>query len=134
MCTQTDPSTLRSEPKKNAPVTWTVGKFMPLLVIGQKGSWFQVRDLDGEKHWIFGTSLTNKYRCLAVKSAIAPLRTGPGKEFPLAEIPIVDRYTGFKRIDSETDWEQVEDATGLKGWIEDSHTWKPVVVKSLSYE
>lgn len=134
VCTQTDPSTLRTEPKRSATVSWIVGRYMPLLVIGQKGSWYQVRDLDGEKHWIFGTAITNKFRCLAIKSAIAPLRTGPGKEFPLADIPIVDRYTGFKRIDSEGEWDQVEDPTGLKGWIEDAHTWKPVVVKSLTYE
>jgi SH3-like domain-containing protein len=69
---------LRQGPGTNHEKGWQVFKYMPLQKIGQKGDWYQMKDVDGDEHWIYSKLVTNDIRCAVVKVKSANVRTGPG--------------------------------------------------------
>jgi len=133
ICVTAEKANLRSGPGQNFKVTWTVGKFMPLMQVGSKGQWIQVRDLDGEEHWINSSMVSRKVQCVVVKTRYANLRRGPRASAQIAEIQTADRYTPFKKVDREGSWVQVEDDYKSKFWISDSTLWWPVKRSSVRF-
>jgi uncharacterized protein YgiM (DUF1202 family) len=110
-----------------------VGRYTPLLKLDKKGSWYKVQDMDGETHWVFHDLVTTEFRCLAIRVPVTNLRQGPGKQFPFVDRPVADKYSSFKRLESQEDWYQVEDLGGVKGWLNESTVWRPTVVQSISF-
>lgn len=111
---------------------------MPLLKIGeqrdkQKHNWLEVRDLDGEKHWVRSNAVSAKAVCVVVKSKSARLRQGPGKEHPLADLEAVDKFTPFKKLDREGEWVQIEDEYSGKYWVHEMNLWIPATRNSVSF-
>lgn len=127
VCVQTHNAQLRKGPGAKFAVSWTVGQLMPFMKIGEQGAWSQVKDLDGQVHWISSKSLTQKYACAVVKTKQARLRTGPNPRAPASEPETADRYTPFKKIDRNGPWIQVEDAHQTEYWISESNLWAPVM-------
>lgn len=134
LCVSAFQARLRAEPSGNAKVTWVVGRYMPLLEVDRKGSWYKVKDLDGEIHWVSSTEVTSRGRCVVVKVRRADLRTGPGTRQPLADLPSADRYTAFKRIEAEPEeWYRIEDESGDRYWIAASQVWRPTTVSRIGF-
>ncbi len=126
-------SVLRKGPGAQHPVSWKVSRYMPFLKVDRKGQWTKVKDMEGEEHWVMTSDLTNKIRCVVVKTNIATLRREPSSSAQPMDFRTVDRYTPFKRIANNRDWVQVEDETGRQAWIHESQVWKPVIVQSITF-
>ena len=134
LCVISSKANLRSGPSSKNKITWVAPKYTPLLEIKKKGSWYNVKDQDGQKHWVFGNNVSKRTKCVAVKVASANLRTGPGARNKLGDIRRVDRYTPFKRIDiADNGWYQVEAIWGGRYWISDKLVWRPVKISRVSY-
>lgn len=118
--------TLRKGPGAEFSSTWVAPKYMPFLKIDQKGPWIKIRDLDGDIHWVHGSSISRKATCAVVKTKIARLRKGPGKDQPLADLQSVDKYTAFKKIDRDGEWVQVRDEYKGTYWVHENNIWIPM--------
>lgn len=128
-----DNATLRKGPGTNHPVSWKVARYMPFLKTDRKGQWSKVEDLEDEEHWIKTSDLTNKFRCIVVKTNIATLRKEPSSTAQAVDLKSVDKYTPFKRLASDRDWVQIEDETGRQAWVHESQIWKPVTVQAITF-
>lgn len=106
---------------------------MPFFRVERRGSWAKLQDLEGEEHWAKTNEISNQIRCVVVKTNVAVLRKEPSNNAPTLEFKTVDRYTPFKRIDSDREWIKVEDETGRQAWLHESQIWKPVTVNSISF-
>lgn len=126
---------LRAEPSYNAKVTWVVGRYMPFLEESRKGKWMQVTDVDGERHWIPSSELSKRTKCVVVRVGLTLLRTGPGENFPLADIRTADRYTAFKRIEEKStdDWYHVQDEGGSTYFVKASQVWRPRAISRIGF-
>lgn len=138
LCVSSYQARLRSEPNSSARVTWVVGKYMPLVELDRRGGWVKVRDLDGESHWISGSEVTSREKCVVVKARRAALRKGPSTRQGLAEIQAVDRYTAFRRVDGELEdepdsWYWVEDEAGKRFWIPTAVVWRATTVSRIGF-
>ena len=133
LCVSAKVANLRAGPSSKNKVTWTVGKYTPLVAQKWKRRWAQVKDQDGELHWVFGGLVSSSLRCMAVKRSVANVRTGPGVNFPLYRFSQLDRYTPLKRMERRGEWYNVMDAYGHKYWIHESNIWRPVKITSLSF-
>jgi SH3-like domain-containing protein len=133
LCVKVLEANLKSSPDPNSPITWTVGKFTPLVRLEKKGSWYKVEDQDGDQHWVSARFVTTQYQCVSVRGKAANLRAGPGTEFPIAAYATADKYWPFKRIDRREDWYQVEDDLGNSFWVHDSAVWRPVTVSRIGF-
>ena len=138
VCVTSTTVELHKAPSAQSPVSWIVGRNMPLLKVGeqrdkQKHTWFEVRDLDGEKHWVRPRDVSHKVFCTVVRSKVARLRQGPGKEFPSADLAQVDRFTPFKKLDRDGEWVQIEDEYEGRYWAHETNLWIPAVRNSVSF-
>lgn len=124
---------LRKGPGTQHPVTWKVARYMPFLRVERKGSWSKIQDLEGDVHWVKNSDLNTVDRCVVVKTNVAILRQEPSSQAAAAELKTVDRYTPFKRLESDREWIQVQDETGRKAWIHETNVWKPVMVNAISF-
>ena len=122
-CVKVPEANLRKGPGTNHEKSWEVFKYMPFEKIGQKGDWYRVRDLDGDKHWIHSKLVTNKTRCAVVKSKAANVRTGPGTKYETVFATPVDKYYCFKVIETRGDWVKVEDEVRNEGWVYKPLLW-----------
>lgn len=126
LCANKDGVKLRGQPSPQAKVTWTVQKYMPFQYMGKvKGAWYQVADVDDQKHWIHRSDFSAKQRCLVVRTKSTSLRKGPGAKFQLSDLGTATRYTPFKDLGGEDGWTQVQDADGSKAWVHLDSVWKP---------
>ena len=133
LCVKTEKAFLRSGPGTKYKKTWTVGKYMPLKEIGKKGNWFMVKDLDNKKHWVHKKLVSANLSCVVVSTRYTKLRKGPGRNYPLADIRNVDKYTPFKKIGREDSWVFLEDDLGHQYWTYDKHIWQPLHYVNVSY-
>ena len=133
LCVTQPLTSLRAGPGSDHRVTWIVGQYMPLKEITRKGSWIQVQDMDGEKHWVASAAVSSRLQCVAVKSKIAKLRKGPGSRFPESELATADKYTPFLKVNREGDWIQVQDEYRETFWVSDKSMWWPVTRMTLTF-
>lgn len=124
---------LKSKADGKGKVSLIVGLYTPLIEIQRKGAWIQVSDVDGVDHWIHARYLNRKVNCLIVRSSIAQLRTGPGKEFPTTPLSFAKKYTTFKKIQRDEDWLKVQDIFGQVHWLHETAVWEPRIRTKLSY-
>jgi SH3-like domain-containing protein len=133
LCVTTSSTNLRAGPGPKHPITWKVGKYTPLVEIRKSGNWYEVEDMDGEKHWVYAPNTSRKMVCVAVKVTTARIRKGPGAQAELAELRQVDRYTPFKRLDVQEEWAEVEAPWGETYWMHESTLWRPVKVARVNF-
>lgn len=133
LCVSVEEANLRDGPSPDAKKVWTVGKYMPLLALNQKGSWIQVRDLEGKKMWIYSDLVTDEYDCAVVKVARANLRKGPDASFAQTPLSFAHRYMPFKKIGRDGAWLYLEDDYGFKHWAVETNIWEPLNYTQLSY-
>lgn len=133
VCVTASKVTMRAEPNAKAPVTWVVTKNMPLMRLIRKGSWTQVEDVDGEKHWLPSNSVSGRVPCAVVKVKVAKLRRAPSLTAPLAEMTIADKYTPFRRVGGEGEFIEVLDEYNERYWISDRAIWYPVKKMEITF-
>ena len=133
LCVARSKAILRKGPGVKFPNTWTVSHNMPLLKVGEKGSWYEVRDLEGQTHWVISSAVTRKVSCAVIKSKTAKLRQGPGTRFPASELASAERYPPFKKLDRDGEWLLLEDDYRGQFWVHEKNVWLPMVRASLSF-
>ena len=106
---------------------------MPFMKMSEKNGWAQVKDLDGQTHWVIAKALTGRFACAVVKAKQARLRTGPSNRSPASEPEFVDRYTPFRKVDRDGDWVQVRDDQKTEYWIADSMLWSPIAKSKIAF-
>lgn len=118
LCVKASKANLRAGPSTKDQITWEVYKYMPLIEKSRKGSWVQVKDFEGDTHWIFKSLVTSDYKCAVVKADKANLRLGPGTHHKKAsDLPTAEKYMTFKFLRSKGDWAEVMDTYGDKYWV-----------------
>ncbi len=125
LCVNASLANLRSGPGSNYPISWVVGRYTPLVLQKSQGSWYKVRDQDGEIHWVHRRLVTRRFRCLSIKTRSANLRIKPGSQFPLDKYRAAEKYETFQRLDKEGRWYLVKNNYGKKFWVHKSNVWIP---------
>lgn len=126
---------LRKTASSKAAVSWQVPKYMPLLGTGKRqGSFWEVKDVDSQVHWVAAHDVSTKISCLVVRVKSSRLRMGPGKSFQASPLGIADRYMAFSDLGGEEGWTQVQDEDGEKAWLSIDHTWKANKKSRVSFE
>jgi len=117
LCINVPEANLRKGPGTHFEISWEVFKYMPLQEIGRKGDWRQVKDVDGEEHWVFSRLVSQEMQCAVVKVETANVRTGPGTDHAVSSLSPVEKYYAFKVIKIQGDWVKVEDEVFNEGWV-----------------
>ncbi len=122
-CIKVSEANLRQGPGTNYPKSWEVFKYMPLEKVGAKGGWYHMKDLDGDKHWVYSKLVTNSMQCGVVKVETANVRTGPGTNYDSSPLSPVEKYYSFKVTKIQGDWVKVEDEVFNEGWVYKPLLW-----------
>lgn len=122
-CVKVPEANLRQGPGTRYEKSWEVFKYMPLKKVGQRGSWYHMKDVDGDNHWVYGKLLTNGMRCAVVKAETANVRTGPGTNYEKSPLSPVEKYYSFKVLKTQGSWVKVEDEVFNEGWVYKPLLW-----------
>lgn len=125
LCVNGDHVNLRAKPDAKSKVTWIVGRNMPLMEVERKGAWMQVKDFEGERHWIHLRNVTSRVDCVVVRAKVANLRLGPGSQFAQTDLGYVKKYATFKKLGRDEEWLKVQDAFGQIHWAHETTVWEP---------
>jgi SH3-like domain-containing protein len=123
LCVKRSDVNLRSGPGTKYRKTGELFKYTPLKRLKTRGKWFQVRNVDGEKHWIHRNLITTRYKCAIVKVSEANIRTGPGTKYKEIDYSPSIRYETFKVLRTRGSWVKVEDEFEGRGWIYRKLLW-----------
>lgn len=124
LCVTATQANLRAGPGTKYQKTWEVYQYMPLQRIGRKGAWYQVKDVDGDRHWVHKNLVSASLHCAVVKKPTANVRSGPGTRYPQRNWSPVEHYYSFKTIGNKGRWLKVKDEVGDTGWIAKSLLWR----------
>lgn len=123
LCVDVPTANLRSGPGTKYKMVWTVYRYMPFQEIRSSGNWFAVRDIDGYTEWIYRPLVTSRYRCAAVRSRKANIRSGPGINYPVKYEEPATKYDSFRVLKRKGAWIKVQDEYGDTGWIHRKLLW-----------
>lgn len=124
LCVTSAEANLRAGPGTQHAINWKVYIYMPLRKIGQRGNWYRVTDVDGEKHWVHRKLVSAKLRCGVVKRKQANVRKGPGTGHPKFDWSPVEKYYSFRVLSQRGRWAKIRDRDGDTGWIAKSLIWQ----------
>ena len=125
LCINASMANLRAKPSSNSAITWVVGRHTPLVYLKSKGAWYQVKDQDGERHWVHSGLVTSRYKCLSILTSRANLRTGAGSHFPKHKYRAAEKYEAFKRLQKQDSWYEVKNNYGNVMWVHKSNVFIP---------
>lgn len=125
LCVNVKEANLRTGPGTQHAIAWEVFRYMPLQKVSVRQGWTQVRDLDGERHWVLSRLVSNRLQCGVVRAGTAQVRSGPGAHHPTLAWSPVERYFSFRVLRQQGGWLQIQDDRGDKGWIARSLVWQP---------
>jgi len=117
LCVKSSSANLRKGPGTKYDKTWQVFRYMPLKRLQRKGSWYKVKDVDNDIHWVYGNLVTGKYDCAVVKADEANIRTGPGTKYRRHDLSPALKYDAFRVLQQKGSWVKVKDELGNVGWI-----------------
>lgn len=124
VCVSKKTTVARASGSSKAKEVGEYRKFTPLKWSGKKeGPWIEVSDYSGQTSWIRRKDVSFNTTCVVVRVGKSRLRTGPGKDFPAAQLS--EKGWAFKDLGGEDGWTQVESEDGTKAWVNLDHTWKP---------
>jgi SH3-like domain-containing protein len=123
LCIKAPEANLRKGPGTNHEKSWEVFKYMPLRKIDEKGDWYHVQDVDGDRHWVYRKLVTDSMRCGIVQVPEANVRTGPGTNHGTSPLSPVEKYYSFRVVETRGDWVKVEDAVSNEGWVYKPLLW-----------
>lgn len=117
LCVKSSRANLRSGPGTKYEKTWEVYKYMPFRKLALKRSWYKIRDVDNDIHWIHKKLVTEKGFCAVVKVSEANIRKGPGTNYNKVYFSPALQYYTFKVLKIKRDWVKVKDDKNNIGWI-----------------
>ena len=117
LCIKNEKANLRTGPGTKYEKLWQVFQYMPFKLLGTKGNWKQLQDVDGDKYWVHAPLTTQKYKCAVIKNDQTNLREGPGTQYPKVSWAPVDKYFSMKVLKIADNWVHIEDASGDKAGI-----------------
>lgn len=123
LCVKVPEAHLRQGPGTHYKKSWTVFAYMPFKMLGRKGNWYRVSDVDGDKHWIHKKLVTDRVHCAVTRHDGTNVRRGPGTRYPLAGLGRLDKYYSFKVVGEKGRWLKVRDDMANTGWIAKSLLW-----------
>jgi hypothetical protein len=81
LCVNVEKANLRSGPGIEYRKSGIAFKYMPLRELHRDRKWYKVQNADGDVHWIYGKSVTDKIKCAVVRVSFANIHNGPGKNY-----------------------------------------------------
>jgi SH3-like domain-containing protein len=123
ICVKAPEANLRSGPGTKYEKLWEVFQYMPFKKIEKRGKWYKVKDFTGDIYWVYGSLVTEKYKCAVVKGEKANIRKGPGTHYEQNEMSPALQYYSFKVLKVEGDWVKVKDEYGDEGWVYKPLLW-----------
>jgi SH3-like domain-containing protein len=125
VCIKVSKANIRMGPSTTYEKAWQVFRYMPFYKVGVStdGTWYAVKDVDGDVNWIYKNLLTTRFHCAVVKSDWVNVRTGPGTNYRKSSMGRALRYDAFKVIKRQGRWVKVKDTFGEIGWIHRSYLW-----------
>jgi SH3-like domain-containing protein len=122
LCVKSDRANLRQGPGTNHKKSWEVYRYFPLRKISQRGSWYQTKDFEGDRHWIHKKLVTSKFKCAVIKVNFANLRSGPDTKRPVTGK--AEKYQSFRVLKFHgSKWMRVKDEHGQIYWLYRSLAW-----------
>lgn len=127
VCVNVSKANLRTGPGTDYMKSWEVGKYMPFEKIGISlcGSWYAVKDVDDDTHWIYKKLVAEDCSCAVATGDNIAVRTGPGLNHAKTRLGRVSKYYCFKVLGRKGSWAQVRDALGNEGWMHTKNLWIP---------
>jgi SH3-like domain-containing protein len=124
-CVKVSKANIRKGPGTEYKKAWTIYRYMPLLKVGVSadGTWYAVKDVDGDVGWIHKKLVTAQYRCAIVKSETVNVRIGPGTSYQKSAMSPAFLYYAFKLIKRQSSWVKIKDEIGNIGWIHKNYLW-----------
>lgn len=123
LCVKEKKANLRKGPGLAYQKLWQVFQYMPFKLLGQKGNWLRVKDVDGDVYWMHKKLATTQYKCAVVKQNETNLRQGPGTKYPPVPWSPMDKYFSMKVLQSKGNWIKVEDSVGDQAWVYAPLVW-----------
>ena len=125
LCVDVPTANIRMGPGTKYEKAWKVFRYMPFYKVGVStdGTWYAIKDVDGEVNWVYKNLVTTRYHCAVVKSEWVNVRTGPGTNYRKSSMGQALRYDAFKVIKRQGRWIKVKDTFGGIGWIHRSYLW-----------
>lgn len=123
LCIKNEKANLRAGPGIKHEKLWQVFQYMPFKLLGTKGNWKRLQDVDGDKYWVHAPLTTQKYKCAVIKKNQTNLREGPGTQYPKVKWAPVDKYFSMKVLKIENNWVHIQDASGDKAWVYHPLVW-----------
>jgi len=116
-----DEINMRSGPGTQHKSNWLLSRGYPLMVIGRKGEWLQVRDFESDEGWVYGP-LTAKKPHMVVKSN-GPVNVRSGPDTRSKVIGQAQRGDVLRTLEQRQGWAKVETQSGVVGWIARDLLW-----------
>lgn len=125
LCTKVPKANVRSGPGTAYSIVWEVYKYMPFEKVGSSnsGTWYAVKDIDGDVSWMHKNLLTASYRCAVVGDTEANVRTGPGTQYKETSWSPARQYASFRVLQKKGNWLKIRDEWNSTGWIHKSLLW-----------
>ncbi len=111
---------VRTKPDAKSEVAWQVTKYHPFLVLKKKGDWYECKDFEGDRGWLFKKLLVKTATVITIKEN-CNIRSGPSSKKSI--LFIVDREVPLKVLKRDGRWIKVEHEDGDQGWIHASLVW-----------
>jgi SH3-like domain-containing protein len=111
---------VRTKPDAKSEIAWQVTKYHPFLILKKKGDWYECKDFEGERGWLFKKLLVKTATVITLKEN-CNIRSGPGSKNRI--LFIVDREVPLKVLKRDGRWIKVEHEDGDQGWIHASLVW-----------
>lgn len=125
LCVKVKMTTLRMGPSEKTQKSWEVARFMPFKKVEDRGKWFQVQDLDGDRHWVRAADVSDKLRCAVVISDTVELRVGPGRKYHLFTKYPAKKLDSFRVLKKKKKYVLVTDDYRNRFWIPANSLWMP---------
>jgi SH3-like domain-containing protein len=115
-----DKANMRSGPGTNHEILWSVGKYYPVDTLKKSGSWYKIRDFEGDEAWIH-ESLLKAIPAVIVKAPLVNIRENPGTDSRI--LFQGEKGVSFRRLETKGNWFKVQHADGEVGWVHKSLVW-----------
>lgn len=129
-CVKVRTANIRSAPTSKGDLLWEAAINTPFQVVGKKGPWKKVKDLEGDIAWVHGKLLKyNKGFCAVVKVDKINLRKGPGSKYAKTKSPYdpkktyAELYDTFAVLEFKGNWVKLKSETGSIHWAWKKSFW-----------
>ncbi len=120
MTVNVDTANIRSGPDTRHDVLWKVELYHPIDVIKKSGGWYEFKDYEGDRGWIYAKLVTTFPSVIVLKDK-CNVRTGPSTDNDVAFT--VERGVPFRVLEKKESWLHIRHADGDSGWIYAPLVW-----------